>query len=932
MNQTIRIILATILVVLNFTHPGHADAQQKFSFQGVSYNGDIKPEQFSFSDVIIKVKSYTKRITFSAKFEDISSPYIANNQQNSFNINIDADPKTGVIYAFRLAAGAFSQTIPVHFSYSAKPNDFLIAPMSIQDGKFTSLYNQLTDHDKTMLKGACHHFKNDNNIQTLLSVKAPTGNSIVGQGTNKVSKLLSKPNIAKQIKSIATRCFDATNGTSNADTISFTKYKLCNFVKCVDQYSFKKPSFNGAIKPEQFSFSDVMIKARSNTDRVNIKVIFQDVSTPYKSTDKDETVAITFEGDPESETVYAIRLEYGTFFQTIPGKFSSENKENRYLISTRSVDDGSFNRLYEQLTNDDKVKLKGACHHFMDDKNIEKITSFKSPVIEGSKLKFASSERIDKIILSPNASMQIKALATLCFEATNRIYVKDVQTFLNASGHDVGKSDGQWGPKSQSGWEAFLTSQGKPLDTTINSEAIQALQENLTGKMPKLRKITFKDGYFDLNGELRKHPKYAQIFDTSIKPSEIPRSSLDKTNVTLFGDSGTTEIPDGMRGQPNDETLAYYYLANDRLRFRKNESYRIMPSRTPSKFTKALEQHKTIDKQMAKKTAFSYLYYEDGNVVYDALPPKDRFKMELDNSSYFSSHSMGKSITSYLIGHAICQGYIESIDEPIHDWPLMESTLYYNQPLINLLNMKAGDTHIIKKYDGRFIKTNRNIHGNAPLLKAVKNPLELKDTVAKRNAGYAYSNLTTDVLFSYLMHRTGNNFDAFISGIYKDKIRIEYPVYIEFNPLINRDETPSTKKRTEQGAGRYGIMATRYDYLRIAKAMMDDWQNETCEGKYLKEIYERRVSKNISHDRWDSSDRKWGKANFGRLSTRYGGQFHTDVIGLWKRNILVLNGANGQQIVIDMDNSRIVVISAGKANYYDTYKLGYEPIKYGRIR
>ena len=503
---------------------------------------------------------------------------------------------------------------------------------------------------------------------------------------------------------------------------------------------------------------------------------------------------------------------------------------------------------------------------------------------------------------------------------------------MNASGYDVGKSDGQWGKKSQSGWEAFLTSQGKPLDTTINSEAIQALQENLTGKMPKLRKITFKDGYFDLNGELRKHPKYAQIFDTSIKPSEIPRSSLDKTNVTLFGDSGTTEIPDGMRGQPNDETLAYYYLANDRLRFRKNESYRIMPSRTPSKFTKALEQHKTIDKQMAKKTAFSYLYYEDGNVVYDALPPKDRFKMELDNSSYFSSHSMGKSITSYLIGHAICQGYIESIDEPIHDWPLMESTLYYNQPLINLLNMKAGDTHIIKKYDGRFIKTNRNIHGNAPLLKAVKNPLELKDTVAKRNAGYAYSNLTTDVLFSYLMHRTGNNFDAFISGIYKDKIRIEYPVYIEFNPLINRDETPSTKKRTEQGAGRYGIMATRYDYLRIAKAMMDDWQNETCEGKYLKEIYERRVSKNISHDRWDSSDRKWGKANFGGLSTRYGGQFHTDVIGLWKRNILVLNGANGQQIVIDMDNSRIVVISAGKANYYDTYKLGYEPIKYGRIR
>ena len=273
------------------------------------------------------------------------------------------------------------------------------------------------------------------------------------------------------------------------------------------KFSFQGVSYNGDIKAELFSFSDVMIKARSNTDRVNIKVIFQDVSTPYKATDKDETVAITFEGDPKSETVYAIRLEYGTFSQTIPREFSFENKENRYLISTRSVEDGSFNKLYEQLTNDDKVKVKGACHHFMNDKSIEKITSFKSPVIEGSKLKFPSSKRIDKIILSPNISEQIKELATLCFEATNRVYVKDVQTFLNAYGHDVGKSDGQWGKKSQSGWEAYLTSQAKPLDTAINATSIQELVVAINKGLPKLRKINFRDGFFDTESVLQKHKK-----------------------------------------------------------------------------------------------------------------------------------------------------------------------------------------------------------------------------------------------------------------------------------------------------------------------------------------------------------------------------------------------------------------------------------------
>ena len=125
-----------------------------------------------------------------------------------------------------------------------------------------------------------------------------------------------------------------------------------------------------------------MIKARSNTDRVNIKVIFQDVSTPYKATDKDETVAITFEGDPKSETVYALRLDYGTFSQTIPSTYSYEGKSSRFLISPKSVQDGKFNSLYEQLTAHDKTKIKGVCNYFLDDNNIEEIISLKPSSIQ----------------------------------------------------------------------------------------------------------------------------------------------------------------------------------------------------------------------------------------------------------------------------------------------------------------------------------------------------------------------------------------------------------------------------------------------------------------------------------------------------------------------------------------------------------------------
>ena len=42
------------------------------------------------------------------------------------------------------------------------------------------------------------------------------------------------------------------------------------------------------------------------------------------------------------------------------------------------------------------------------------------------------------------------------------------------------------------------------------------------------------------------------------------------------------------------------------------------------------------------------------------------------------------------------QGYIRSKNEPIN-WPLMSKTLYNKQPLINLLNMNAGDRHTVNK-------------------------------------------------------------------------------------------------------------------------------------------------------------------------------------------------------------------------------------------
>ena len=162
MNKITSIIALLILLLSSITHPAHADAQQKFSFQGVSYNGDIKPEQFQFSDVMIKASSYSKKsVKIKITFNNTATSFMPKNTEETANIFFIGDPNNKEIYAIQLRKDTFCQTRPKKCSYEGKYDNFLIAPKSIQDGSFNSLYEQLTNDHKVKLKGACHYFKND---------------------------------------------------------------------------------------------------------------------------------------------------------------------------------------------------------------------------------------------------------------------------------------------------------------------------------------------------------------------------------------------------------------------------------------------------------------------------------------------------------------------------------------------------------------------------------------------------------------------------------------------------------------------------------------------------------------------------------------------------------------------------------------------------
>ena len=369
----------------------------------------------------------------------------------------------------------------------------------------------------------------------------------------------------------------------------------------------------------------------------------------------------------------------------------------------------------------------------------------------------------------------------------------------------------------------------------------------------------------------------------------------------------SSSIPEKTR--PNDDTLTYYLWIYLNKHTNNHLIYSVTkPSETPYKFKFDIKEDKYIQQQLKKTALLSYLLFEDGKIVIDEIAPKEKFFGMFRNDTRYKSQSNGKSIAAYILGHAVCKGYIESVDLRLNDWPILENTLYYDQKIIDLLNMNAGDHKYVKS--NSFFNSKRNI--TYPTIKmTMKN--ELKNSKKSRNK-FNYSGLPPHIILNYMIFKIGDEkFEQLLNEIFTNKVKTEYSSFF-FNV-----EAATSSDRSLYGA----LSVTRYDYLRIAKAMLDDWQNDTCEGKFLKDIFNKRIKKTAKY----VNDRK----NHKSLSkTReYAGFFHTGYSGMKDRPVMGMDGHGGQSILIDFEKGRIVATMAVHFNY-NWKKIVYDPIKKGK--
>ena len=348
--------------------------------------------------------------------------------------------------------------------------------------------------------------------------------------------------------------------------------------------------------------------------------------------------------------------------------------------------------------------------------------------------------------------------------------------------------------------------------------------------------------------------------------------------------------------------------------------YEIKGSNNYYKFNSDLIQDKDVIKEIKnkKKTRLvSYLLFEDNKIKIDEHDLPQDIK---GNKGLLPSHSMGKSLVSYVTGYAICEGYIDNINVKLDDWSTLKGTLYEGQKLIDLLNMRAGDQKIIGERNfnsdnGIKDRTGkRAVNVNVYPIKFIMES-KILQTTKKSKPVYNYNALATNTIMNYTIFKVGDDYQQLLNKVFKEDAKVKNSVF--FSKTIR-----SFYSDEEGEFGRYSFYADRYDYLRIAKSIMDHWNNDTCVGKYLKTIYKQRINKSKKSYDGDRS----GQFDVAMYTKKYGGQFHFDIIGLSKRKILGMSGFGGQNIIIDFEKERIIVVNS-RDRHYNWKKIVLKKLK-----
>jgi CubicO group peptidase (beta-lactamase class C family) len=201
----------------------------------------------------------------------------------------------------------------------------------------------------------------------------------------------------------------------------------------------------------------------------------------------------------------------------------------------------------------------------------------------------------------------------------------------------------------------------------------------------------------------------------------------------------------------------------------------------------------TVDEYFTRQSVAGLLVIKNGTIVYE------RYGLGNTEDSRWVSFSVAKSVVSLLIGAAIKDGHIQSVDEKVTDYLARLKGSSYDQATVRNLMQMASGVEWNEDYADPRSDVNRATYPTLLLYEYLRH----KPVAAPPGERFNYNTAETNLAGTLLRSAIGNNLSTYLS----EKIWRPFGMEAEANWML-----------TEPGGGENGgccISATLRDYGRI---------------------------------------------------------------------------------------------------------------------
>ncbi len=208
----------------------------------------------------------------------------------------------------------------------------------------------------------------------------------------------------------------------------------------------------------------------------------------------------------------------------------------------------------------------------------------------------------------------------------------------------------------------------------------------------------------------------------------------------------------------------------------------------------------TVDRYIEHHKVAGLLVVKDGTIILE------QYALGNNEDSRWISFSVAKSVTSLLVGAAVQDGYIESVDDKITDYlPRLKNSPYDQSSIRNVLQMSSG-----VEWDEGYADPESDINkvpwSALPMVEYLRGKPRSAEPGEKFNYNTAETNLVGDVVRSAI----GNNLSTYLS----EKIWKPFGM-----------ETEAYWVLMDEGGGEFGgssLNATLRDFARIGLFALND--------------------------------------------------------------------------------------------------------------